>query len=76
MHIASLRQKGHINVNRDKQAEPVNLYYELHGDGPEKVVMVMGNVNIVHGSSSPYSKNIYMCPYRSKYPLQRLGFPG
>lgn len=36
-------ENGHVEVDHQHQASPIKLYYELHGCGPEKVVMIMGN---------------------------------
>lgn len=38
----TLQKKGHIQVGKKREAIPVNLYYEIHGSGQEKVVLVMG----------------------------------
>jgi hypothetical protein len=38
----TLREKGHVEVGHNRQSEPIKLYYEMHGNGPEKVVLIMG----------------------------------
>ncbi|CDS05723.1 hypothetical protein LRAMOSA08251 [Lichtheimia ramosa] len=42
MHSTTLREKGHVDVSLHRERGPVNIYYELHGDGPELVFLVMG----------------------------------
>ncbi|ORX44946.1 alpha/beta-hydrolase [Hesseltinella vesiculosa] len=37
-----LLEHGFVPVANDRELAPVNLYYEIHGSGPEKVLMVMG----------------------------------
>ncbi|KAI8338596.1 Alpha/Beta hydrolase protein [Chlamydoabsidia padenii] len=38
----TLKEQGHVTVGKGRDAEPINLYYEIHGSGPEKVMLVMG----------------------------------
>lgn len=42
MHSSTLREKGYVDVSPHRERGPVNIYYELHGDGPELVLLVMG----------------------------------
>lgn len=44
-HPTTLREKGHVEVGHSRQSAPIKLYYEMHGSGPEHVLLVMGNVN-------------------------------
>ncbi|KAI7863269.1 Alpha/Beta hydrolase protein [Spinellus fusiger] len=37
-----VREKGHIAVASKRESKPVNIYYEVYGDGPEKVILLMG----------------------------------
>jgi hypothetical protein len=39
---STLKEQGHVPVGKGRDAEPVNLYYEIHGSGSEKVLLVMG----------------------------------
>lgn len=39
---STLKEQGHVSVGKGRDAEPVNLYYEIHGSGAEKVLLVMG----------------------------------
>ncbi|KAI8068642.1 Alpha/Beta hydrolase protein [Gongronella butleri] len=39
---ASLQEQGFVPVGKDREPVPVNLYYEIHGTGAEKVILVMG----------------------------------
>ncbi|KAF7722767.1 hypothetical protein EC973_002721 [Apophysomyces ossiformis] len=36
----TLQQKGYVNVS--KTSTPINIYYEMHGTGPQKVLLVTG----------------------------------
>lgn len=38
----TLQKKGYIDVAENRESKPVNIYYEMHGTGPEKVLLVMG----------------------------------
>ncbi|KAI9250554.1 Alpha/Beta hydrolase protein [Phascolomyces articulosus] len=40
---STLVEKGHVDVAKNgRESKPVNIYYEKHGYGPEKVLLVMG----------------------------------
>ncbi|KAI9249605.1 Alpha/Beta hydrolase protein [Helicostylum pulchrum] len=41
-HLSTLREKGHVEVGLQRQSSPIKIYYEMHGNGPEKVLLVMG----------------------------------
>ncbi|CAO3640221.1 unnamed protein product [Cunninghamella echinulata] len=41
-YTETINKKGHIPVGKNREPTPVNIYYELHGNGSEKVVLVMG----------------------------------
>lgn len=41
-HLSTLNQKGHVEVAHTREYSPVKLYYEMHGNGPQKVLLVMG----------------------------------
>lgn len=43
-HLSTLREKGHVEVGLQRQSSPIKIYYEMHGNGPEKVLLVMGKV--------------------------------
>lgn len=45
--ISTLKEQGHVPVGKGRDAEPVNLYYEIHGSGAEKVLLVMGKRSIL-----------------------------
>lgn len=40
--LSTLCQKGHIEVGHKRQSAPIKLFYEVHGSGPEKVLLIMG----------------------------------
>ncbi|KAI8097683.1 Alpha/Beta hydrolase protein [Halteromyces radiatus] len=40
--FSSLKEKGYVSVAKDRDSQPLNMYYEIHGSGIEKVVLVMG----------------------------------
>jgi pimeloyl-ACP methyl ester carboxylesterase len=42
MSLSTVRETGFLEVAKKREDEPVKIYYELHGEGPEKVVLVMG----------------------------------
>ncbi|KAI8391024.1 Alpha/Beta hydrolase protein [Radiomyces spectabilis] len=44
----TLRDKGYVEVASQREAAPVKLYYERHGDGPEKVLLIMGLSTACH----------------------------
>ncbi|CAO3685723.1 unnamed protein product [Rhizopus microsporus] len=39
---ATLTQKGHAEVGHSRESKPVKIYYEIHGNGPQLVMLVMG----------------------------------
>jgi hypothetical protein len=41
-NLPTLREKGYVEVGLSRQAIPTKLYYEMHGNGPEKALLVMG----------------------------------
>ncbi|CEP06822.1 hypothetical protein [Parasitella parasitica] len=41
-HLSTLREKGHVQVGYNRQSAPIKLYFEMHGNGPEHVLFVMG----------------------------------
>ncbi|KAI9482711.1 MAG: Alpha/Beta hydrolase protein, partial [Benjaminiella poitrasii] len=41
-HLSTLREQGHVEVGHLRQSKPIKLYYEMHGNGPERVLLVMG----------------------------------
>ncbi|KAG2199157.1 hypothetical protein INT47_009896 [Mucor saturninus] len=40
--LSTLSKKGHVEVGHKRQSTPIKIYYELHGNGPERVLLVMG----------------------------------
>lgn len=40
--LSTLSKKGHVEVGHKRQSTPTKIYYELHGNGPERVLLVMG----------------------------------
>lgn len=42
MSLSTMKENGYVTVAKDRQDPPVRLYYELHGNGPEHVVLIMG----------------------------------
>ncbi|KAI8341623.1 Alpha/Beta hydrolase protein [Choanephora cucurbitarum] len=42
MSLSSMKSNGYIEVAKGRQDPPVKIYYELHGDGPQHVVLIMG----------------------------------
>ena len=42
MSLSSMKSNGYIEVAKTRQDPPVKIYYELHGDGPQHVVLIMG----------------------------------
>lgn len=38
----TLTQKGHAEVGQSRESKPVKIYYEIHGNGPQLVMLVMG----------------------------------
>jgi DNA-binding PadR family transcriptional regulator len=43
MSLSTLKENGYIEVAKERENPPVKIYYELHGDGPQHVVLIMGN---------------------------------
>ncbi|KAI8985282.1 Alpha/Beta hydrolase protein [Pilobolus umbonatus] len=39
---ATLQHSGRVEVGHGRETKPIKLYYEMHGTGPEKVLLVMG----------------------------------
>ncbi|ORZ11222.1 Alpha/Beta hydrolase protein [Absidia repens] len=39
---STMTEQGYVPVGQGRDATPVNLYYEIHGSGIEKVLLVMG----------------------------------
>lgn len=44
MSLSTQRERGYVQVAKEREKSPVKIYYELHGDGPEHVVLIMGNI--------------------------------
>lgn len=44
MSLSTLKENGYISVAKDREEVPVKIYYELHGNGPEHVVLITGNL--------------------------------
>lgn len=42
MSLSTLKENGYIEVAKERENPPVKIYYELHGDGPQHVVLIMG----------------------------------
>ncbi|KAG1395768.1 hypothetical protein G6F60_010038 [Rhizopus arrhizus] len=42
MSQSTQREHGYVEVAKERERSPVKIYYELHGDGPEHVVLIMG----------------------------------
>jgi hypothetical protein len=42
MSLSTMKENGYVTVAKDREDPAVKLYYELHGDGPEHVVLIMG----------------------------------
>ncbi|KAL7311799.1 hypothetical protein PS15m_009518 [Mucor circinelloides] len=42
MSLSTLKENGYIQVAKGRENPPVKIYYELHGDGPQHVVLIMG----------------------------------
>lgn len=41
-NLSTLNNKGHVEVAHNRESAPVKLYYEMHGNGAQKVLLVMG----------------------------------
>jgi len=39
---ATLQHSGHVEVGHGREAKPIRLFYEMHGTGHERVLLVMG----------------------------------
>jgi len=48
MSLSTLKENGYIQVAKGRENPPVKIYYELHGDGPQHVVLIMGNNEWLH----------------------------
>ncbi|CAG8543059.1 6662_t:CDS:10 [Ambispora leptoticha] len=35
-------RKGHVEVARQNEKNPIKIYYEIHGNGPKKLLFIMG----------------------------------
>lgn len=55
-HLTTLQEKGHVKISHQRQSTPINLYYEVHGTGPEGVLLVMGTV-FMHISVEKIERN-------------------
>lgn len=42
LHWQHPYKQGFATVAQGRSQEPVNLYYEVHGNGPRKVLFIMG----------------------------------
>ncbi|RKP14173.1 alpha/beta-hydrolase [Piptocephalis cylindrospora] len=40
--LHSVRHKGHCKVGEHEGSNPTQLYYEVHGSGPHKILFIMG----------------------------------
>lgn len=50
MSQSTQREHGYVEVAKERERSPVKIYYELHGDGPEHVVLIMGNTPLTLNS--------------------------
>ncbi|KAI8077380.1 Alpha/Beta hydrolase protein [Gilbertella persicaria] len=41
-HLSTLQEAGHVEVGHQRQFKPIKIYYEMHGNGPKRVMLVMG----------------------------------
>lgn len=71
--LSTLSKKGHVEVGHKRQSTPIKIYYELHGNGPERVLLVMGKY---FGKSQLSSTTDISCISRSEQLLQFVGFTG
>jgi hypothetical protein len=42
MSLLSQSETGYVTVAKGREDPPVKIYYELHGNGPQHVVLIMG----------------------------------
>ncbi|KAK4512967.1 uncharacterized protein ATC70_003678 [Mucor velutinosus] len=42
MSLSTMKENGYIEVAKGRESSPFKIYYELHGDGPQHVVLIMG----------------------------------
>lgn len=42
MSLSTVTDSGYVTVAKEREPPGFNLYYELHGNGPEHVVLIMG----------------------------------
>lgn len=42
MSLSTQRERGYVEVAKGREDPAVKIYYELHGNGPEHVVLIMG----------------------------------
>lgn len=42
MSLSTVTETGYATVAVEKESPGVKLYYELHGNGPEHVLLIMG----------------------------------
>lgn len=42
MSLSTVTESGYAIVAKEREAPGVKIYYELHGNGPENVVLIMG----------------------------------
>jgi hypothetical protein len=53
MSLSTMKENGYVTVAKDREDPAVKLYYELHGNGPEHVVLIMGTTHITKVTYAP-----------------------
>lgn len=49
MSLTTVTSSGYAAVAKERETPAVNLYYELHGNGPEHVILIMGKTIMLLG---------------------------
>lgn len=47
MSLDTIKETGYVTVAKGREDPAVKIYYELHGDGPEHVVLIMGKKCVI-----------------------------
>jgi hypothetical protein len=75
-YLSTLREKGHVQVGHQRQSAPIKLYYEMHGTGPERVLLVMGKYLLFISTHNLNKGTNNSRINRIKYTMQCLGYAG
>jgi hypothetical protein len=61
MSLETIRETGYVTVAKGREDPAVKIYYELHGDGPEHVVLIMGTCKVIQKKKNTTCYQLKYC---------------